>query len=91
MAQATYEVRVRGCLGPAAREAFSELEINTEPTATVLSGTLDQAALHGLIDRVRALGLELIDIKRVHEAHLCDSGPQYRATKSYPDSSTDEP
>ena len=61
----TYEIRVVGKIGPAAREAFGGLDMDTEPTATVLSGELDQAALHGLLDRVRALGLELVDIRRV--------------------------
>jgi hypothetical protein len=61
----TYEVRVVGTLGPAGQEAFGGLSIDTEPAATVLSGEMDQAALYGLIDRVRALGLELVDIRRV--------------------------
>lgn len=68
MARVAYEVRVLGTLGPAAREAFAELAVDTEPTSTVLSGELDQAALLGLIDRVRALGLELIDIRRVRDS-----------------------
>ena len=65
-ARANYEVRVAGVIGPAAREAFDDLTIRVEPTATVLAGSLDQAALHGLIERIQALGLELIDITRVH-------------------------
>jgi hypothetical protein len=65
MARAAYEIRVTGSIGPAAQEAFGGLAIDTEPPSTVLSGELDQAALHGLIDRVRALGLELVDIRRV--------------------------
>ncbi len=65
MAQHSFEVRVVGRLGPAAEEAFGGLSIDTEPTSTVLSGAMDQAALHGLIDRVRALGLELVEIRRV--------------------------
>jgi hypothetical protein len=65
VAPVTYEIRVVGKIGPAAREAFGGLDMDTEPTATVLSGELDQAALHGLLDRVRALGLELVDIRRV--------------------------
>ena len=64
-ARANYEVRVAGVIGPAAREAFDDLAIRVEPAATVLAGTLDQAALHGLIERIQALGLELIDITRV--------------------------
>jgi len=35
-----------------------------EPTITVLSGDLDQRDLHALLDRVRALGLELVDVKQ---------------------------
>jgi hypothetical protein len=65
VALVTYEVRVVGTLGSAGQEAFGGLSIDTEPAATVLSGEMDQAALHGLIDRVRALGLELVDIRRV--------------------------
>jgi len=64
--QVVYEIRVVGKLGAAAEEAFADFEVETEPTATVLIGELDQAALHGLLDRVRALGLELIDIRRNH-------------------------
>ena len=60
-----YEVRVAGVVGPAAREAFSGLEIHVERASTVLRGTLDQAALHGLIERIEALGLELIDLRRL--------------------------
>jgi hypothetical protein len=60
-----YEIRVIGSLGPASRRAFSDVAIEVEPTATVLSGDLDQTDLHALLDRVRALGLELLDIRRV--------------------------
>lgn len=60
-----YEIRVVGALGPAAREAFTDVAIDVEPTATVLCGDMDQAALHGLLDRVRALGLELMDIRQI--------------------------
>jgi hypothetical protein len=60
-----YEVRVLGRVGPAACHSFPDFAVQVEPAATVLSGTLDQAALHGLIARVRDLGLELVDVRRV--------------------------
>ena len=60
-----YEVRVLGQLGPAAREALAEFGVHVEPPATVLSGALDQAGLHDLIERLQVLGFELIDVRRV--------------------------
>lgn len=60
----SYEIRVTGALGPAAREAFADMVVEFEPATTVLTGDLDQAALHALLDRVRALGLELVDVKQ---------------------------
>jgi hypothetical protein len=64
-APAHYEVRVLGRVGPAACHAFGDFAVQVEPADTVLSGTLDQAALHGLFARVRVLGLELVDVRRV--------------------------
>ena len=60
----TYEVRVAGKLGPSAREAFADVLIEVESASTILSAQLDQAGLHALLDRVRALGLELVDIQQ---------------------------
>ena len=65
MIERSYEIRVVGSLGPAARDAFTDVAIETEPTATVLWGDMEQAGLHVLLDRVRALGLELMDIREV--------------------------
>ena len=63
----TYEIRVAGTLGPSAREAFADVVIDVEPASTVLSAQLDQIGLHALLDRVRAFGLELVDIKQAPE------------------------
>jgi hypothetical protein len=60
----TYEIRVIGSFGPAAREAFAEMTVAVEPAITVLSGDLDQCGLHALLDRVRALGLELVGVRQ---------------------------
>ena len=60
-----YEIRVSGVVGPAARLALGQLEMSVEPPVTVLSGTLDQAGLHEVVDRIEELGLELIDVRRL--------------------------
>ena len=39
--------------------------VDVEPTITVLSGSLDQGSLHQMLDRVRALGLELVEVRQV--------------------------
>lgn len=63
MATHAYEIRVVGSLGPVARDAFADADIDVEPTATVISARLDQPTLHAVLDQVRALGLELVDIR----------------------------
>ncbi len=59
-----YEVRVVGALGGAGRDVFRDVIVSTQPAITVLSGSFDQAGLHALLDRIRALGLELVDLKQ---------------------------
>ncbi len=64
MTRHTYEIKVIGSLGPASREAFADMVVDIEPTITVLSGDLDQRGLHAVLNRVRALGLELVEINQ---------------------------
>jgi hypothetical protein len=64
MTRHTYEIKVIGSFGPATREAFADMVVEIEPTITVLSADLDQCGLHAVLDRVRALGLELVEIKQ---------------------------
>ena len=58
-----YEVIVRGRLGPSLVAAFDGLTATTTAASTVLSGSIDQAALPGVLDRIDGLGLELLDIR----------------------------
>lgn len=62
---ARYEIRIRGILGGIAAAAFPGLLARENHGETVLTGRLpDQAALHGVLAQIEALGLELIEIRR---------------------------
>jgi len=61
----SYEIRVGGRPGATIRSAFPELQVQARGRDTVLSGIFaDQAALYGVVARLKALGLELIEVRR---------------------------
>jgi hypothetical protein len=63
---AGYEIRVRGHLGAMMRRAFPALHAETRDGDTLLRGAVaDQAALHGVLAQVEALGLELLEVRRL--------------------------
>ena len=62
-----YQIRVKGHLGPRWTEWFGDMTITLEDNGdTLLSGpVVDQAALHGLLRKVRDLGMPLISVIRL--------------------------
>ncbi len=62
-----YQIRLKGHLSPQWTEWFAELTITLEEEGnTLLTGTvIDQAALHGLLKKVRDLGIPLLSINSV--------------------------
>lgn len=68
-AAAGYEIRVRGHLGATMRRAFPAWHAETRDGDTLLRDAVaDQAALHGVLAQVEALGLELLEVRRLpHE------------------------
>ena len=76
---ADYAFRVSGRLTPAMMGALDPLEAREASTDTVLVGrVVDRAALHGFIARIEALGLELVELRRLPPgddtgAHGCPS------------------
>ena len=61
-----YEIRVRGHLGETMRFAFPGLRAQPRGEDTALTGTLpDQAALFGVLAEIEALGLELLEVRRL--------------------------
>ena len=67
---ARYEIRIRGHLSARWAARFDGMSLSTHRDGTtVLRGlVLDQAALHGLLQRVRDLGLTLVSVIRVPAA-----------------------
>jgi hypothetical protein len=62
-----YEIRVKGVIDERWSEWFEVLEVSPlESGDTILTGcVVDQAALHGLLQRIRDVGLPLISVRRV--------------------------
>jgi hypothetical protein len=71
-----FQIRIKGHLGDDWTDWFGGMSITQEENGdTLLTGPVpDQAALFGLLRRVRDLGMQLISINRV------DTGKQDRST-----------
>jgi hypothetical protein len=69
MKRRQYEIRVEGRLGTSWVDWFEGLEIRDEPdpegvySTTVLSGVMDQSALHGTLGKIRDLGIPLLSVR----------------------------
>ena len=65
-----YEIRVRGPIGPTIMQAFPTLAQRRSGQDTLLVGSLpDQCALYGVIHQLEALGLQLLEIRRLPASH----------------------
>jgi len=67
MGETRYAFRVRGRTSDAVLTALQEgLDVDIGSTSTAIHGWLpDQAALFGMLARIRLLGLELLEIRRL--------------------------
>ena len=65
-----YQIRLKGHLDPQWTEWFDGLMITLEASGdTLVTGPIvDQAALHGLLKKVRDLGMPLLSVVRVPPA-----------------------
>ena len=60
-----YEIRVRGRVGDHLADALG-LAAEIEPVETILRGpVIDQEGLHGILDRLQEMGLELVEVRRL--------------------------
>ena len=71
-----YQIRVKGHLGPQWTDWFEGLAITLEEDGdTLLTGpVVDQAALYGLLKKVRDLGIPLVSVNRVELGPADTSG-----------------
>jgi len=75
-----YEIRVASYLSANWATRFEGLSMRHEPEGeTVLSGMLDQAALHGVFVKIRNLGLYLISVNSIKEmGHSSDGNKHFQ-------------
>jgi hypothetical protein len=61
-----YEIRVQGTLDQRWTAWFDGLQVSSDASQTVICGQVaDQAALHGLLNKICGLGLVLISLRRL--------------------------
>ena len=71
-AETVYELRISGRLGHSTQTWFEDMDVTVDesssPVQTIIQGPMrDQAALYGLISRIRDLGLTLLSVNRVEK------------------------
>jgi hypothetical protein len=64
-----YEIRVQGRLGSRWAAWFDGMTLTPQDdgTTTIRGPVVDQAALHGLLHKLRDVGLPLVSVTQVHE------------------------
>jgi len=68
----SYQIRVRGHLSSRWTEWFDGLTIENQPNgeALIYGPVVDQAALHGLLVKIRDLNLSLISVNRIEPGQM---------------------
>ena len=73
---ARYEIRVQGVLDQRWTAWFEGLQVTSEGSQTVICGPLpDQPALHGVLIKVRDLGMCLISVRRLDPDGAGEASP----------------
>ena len=66
-----YQVRITGQIDPAWSDWFEGLAVTLDGPDTLITGpVIDQAALHGLLRKVRDLGLPLVSVTPINDKEL---------------------
>jgi hypothetical protein len=62
---ARYVIRINGHLGAAVLSAFPAMAPQHHGVHTVLTGLLDRSALYGVLAEIEALGLDLLELRKL--------------------------
>ncbi len=74
---AHYEIRVEGVLGERWTGWFECLQVSSEAGETIISGPVaDQPALHGVLVKIRDLGMCLISVRRLDSGEAGTTTPE---------------
>lgn len=76
-----YQVRVRGLLGEQWADRFEGLTLTQADGDTLLTGVVDQAALHGLLKKVRDLGMQLVSVIPMERETVMDVNTSRRTAR----------
>jgi hypothetical protein len=73
-----YEFVLRGEIGDRFGLVFEGMRLERVHGTTVLTGpVLDQAHLHGVIERIQELGIELVSVNPTHEGTIDEHHPRH--------------
>jgi hypothetical protein len=76
MDRLVYELRVRGPIPPELLEDIAAENLGEEPPLTVLrTEPMDQPALHGVLQRLRSQGLDLLEVRIAAEEISAPAAP----------------
>ena len=65
MVDATYEIRVAGAVPEQDLRDMGAVTLAVDQVNTVVYSIPDQSALYGLLARLRALGIEVVEVRRI--------------------------
>ena len=60
-----YAIRISGHLGPTTLSGFPSMASPVKGDDTILTGVLDRSALYGVLAEIEALGLGLVELRRL--------------------------
>jgi len=64
MVETRYQARIVGCVSDEVLRDLGDVTVAEQPAQTLVTGSFpDQAALHGFLARLRAFGLDLVEVR----------------------------